>query len=150
MIDKKELNSPGYYQTHLGSLTLTTVLSFFLTILFFVKWRISDSPWYLWFCLVSVFIFIAFLRPVISKRRVRIENGNITFISRIGPPLTLRIAESLYEIVTKDDEIRSFRFETKKRNIQVSPEGYKDGGRLLKQIKDVIKREEIIVQISEK
>ena len=115
-----------------------------------MKWRISDSHWYLWFCLVSVFIFIAFLRPVIEKRRVRIENGNITFLHRIGPPLTVSIAESLYEIVTKDDEIKSFRFETAKRKIQVSPEGYKDGGQLLKQIEDVIKREEIIVQISEK
>ncbi len=115
-----------------------------------MKWRISDSPWYLWFCLVSVFIFIAFLRPVISKRRVRIENGNITFIHRIGPPFTVSIAEALYEIVTKDDEIRSFRFETEKRKIQVSPKGYKDGDRLLKQIKDVIKREKIVVQIIEK
>ena len=150
MVDKKDLNSSGYYQTRLGSLTLTVVLSFFLTILFFIKWRISDSPWYLWFCLVSVFICIAFLRPVISKRRVRIENGNITFTHRIGPPFSVSIAESLYEIVTKDDEIRSFRFEIEKRKIQVSPEGYKDGYRLLKQIKDVIKREEIIVQISEK
>lgn len=148
MVDKKELNSSGYYQTRLGSLTV--VLSFFLTILFFMKWRISDSPWYLWLCLVSVFIFIAFLRPVIEKRRVRIENGNITFLHRIGVPLTVSIAESLYEIVTKDDEIKSFRFETEKRKIQVSPEGYKDGDRLMKQIKDVIKREKIVVQIIEK
>jgi len=148
MVDKSDLNSSGYYQTHLGSLTV--VLSFALTILFFVKWRVSDSPWYLWFCLVSVFIFIAFLRPVIENRRVRIENGNITFLHRIGPPLTVSIAESLYEIVTKDDEIRSFRFETEKRKIQVSPKGYKNGDRLMEQIKDVIKREEIIVQITEK
>ena len=148
MADKKELNSSGYYQTRLGSLTV--VLSFFLTILFFMKWRISDSPWYLWLCLVSVFIFIAFLRPVIEKRRVRIENGNITFLHRTGPPLTVSIAEALYEIVTKDDEIKSFRFETEKRKIQVSPEGYKDGGRLMKQIKDVIKRDKIVVQIIEK
>ncbi len=148
MVDKKELNSSGYYQTRLGSLTV--VLSFFLTILFFMKWRISDSPWYLWLCLVSVFIFIAFLRPVIEKRRVRIENGNITFLHRIGVPLTVSIAESLYEIVTKDDEIKSFRFETEKRKIQVSPKGYKDGDRLMKQIKDVIKREKIVVQIIEK
>jgi hypothetical protein len=148
MVDKKELNSSGYYQTRLGSLTV--VLSFFLTILFFMKWRISDSPWYLWLCLVSVFIFIAFLRPVIEKRRVRIENGNITFLHRIGAPLTVSIAESLYEIVTKDDEIRSFRFGTEKGKIQVSPKGYKDGDRLMKQIKDVIKREGIVVQIIEK
>ena len=145
---KKDLNSSGYYHTHSGSLTV--VSSFFLTILFFIKWRLSDSPWYLWFCLVTVFIFIAFLRPVIEKRIVRIENGNITFLHRIGPSLTISIAESLYEIVTKDDEIKSFRFETEKRNIQVSPEGYKDGDMLLKQIKDVIKREEIVVQIIEK
>ena len=115
-----------------------------------MNWRISDSPWYLWLCLVSVFIFIAFLRPVIENRRVRIENGNITFLHRIGPPLTVNIAEALYEIVIKDDEIKSFRFETEKRKIQVSPKGYKDGNRLMKQIKDVIKREGIVVQIIEK
>ena len=148
MVDKNDLNSSGYYQTRLGSLTV--VLSFSLTILFFIKWRISDSPWYLWLCLVTVFVFIAFLRPVIEKRRVRIENGNITFLHRMGSPLTVSIAESLYEIVTKDDEIRCFRFATEKRKIQVSPEGYKDGDRLLKQIKDVIKREKIVVQIIEK
>ena len=148
MVDGKDLNNSEYYHTHLG--LLTVVLSFFLTILFFIKWRVSDSPWYLWFFLVAVFIFIAFLRPAIEKRRVRIKNGNITFLHRIGPPLTISIAESLYEIVTKDDEIKSFRFETEKRKIQVSPAGYKDGGRLLKQIKDVIKREKIVAQIIEK
>ena len=147
MADKKELNSSGYYQTRLGSLTV--VLSFFLSILFFMKWRISDSPWYLWLCLVSVFIFIAFLRPVIEKRRVRIENGNITFLYRIGRPLTISIAESLYEIVSKDDEFKSFRFETGKRKIQVSPEGYKDGDNLMKELKDVIKRNKIAVPIIE-
>ena len=145
---KNDLNSSGYYHTHSGSLTV--VLSFFLTILFFIKWRVSDSPWYLWFFLVAVFIFIAFLRPVIENRRVRIENGNITFLHRIGPSLTVSIAESLYEVVTKDDEIKSYRFETEKRKIQVSPEGYKDVDMLLKQIKDVIKREKIVVQIIEK
>lgn len=143
---KDDLNSCVYYHTRLG---FTVVLLFFLTILFFMKWRVSDSPWCLWLFLVSVFIFIAFLRPVIENRRVRIENGNITFLHRIGPPLTVSIAESLYEIVTKDDEIRSFRFETEKRKIQVSPRGYKDGDRLMKQIKDVIKREKIVVRIIE-
>jgi len=144
---KNDLNSSECYQPH--SVSLIVVLSFLLTIFFFIKWRFSDSIWYLWICLVSVFIFIAFLRPILSKRRVRIENGNITFLHRIGPPLTVSIAESLYEIVSKDDEIKSFRFKTEKRRIQVSPEGYKDGGRLMKQIKDVIKREKIVVQIIE-
>ena len=150
MADKKELNSYGYYHIRLGSLKFTAVLFFSLTILFLMKWRSSDSPWYLWFFLISVFVFIVFLRPVIENRRVRIENGNITFLHRIGPPLTVSISESLYEIVTKDDEIKSYRFETEKRNIQVSPEGYKNGDMLLKQIKDIIKREKIVVQIIEK
>lgn len=147
MTDEKGHNRSRYYHTHLGSLIV--VLAFFLTIVFFIQWRISESPWYLWFFLVAVFVFIAFLRPVFEKRRVRIENGNIIFKHRIGPPLTVSIAESLYEIVTKDDEIKSFRFETGKRKIQVSPEGYKDGDNLMKEIKDVINRDKIVVQIIE-
>ena len=150
MADKKELNSSGYYHIRLGSLKFTAVLFFSLTILFLMKWRSSDSPWYLWLFLISVFVFIVFLRPVIENRRVRIENGNVTFLHRMGVPLTFSIAESLYEIVTKDDEIKSFRFEIKKRKIQVSPEGYKDGDKLMKEIKDVIKRDKIVVQIIEK
>jgi hypothetical protein len=148
MVDEKGHKRSGYYHTHLGSLMV--VISFFLTILFFIQWRITESPWYLWFFLVAVFVFIAFLRPVFERRRVRIQNGNITFKHRIGPPLTVSIAESLYEIVAKDDEIKSFRFEAGKRKIQVSPEGYKDGDNLMKDIKDVINREKIVVQILEK
>ena len=148
MVDEKGHKRSGYYHTHLGSLMV--VISFFLTILFFIQWRITESPWYLWFFLVAVFVFIAFLRPVLEKRRVRIENGNITFKHRIGPPLTVSIAESLYEIVAKDDEIKSFRFNTGKRRIQVSPDGYKDGNNLMQEIKDVINRDEIVVQIIEK
>jgi hypothetical protein len=148
MADEKGHKRSGYYHTHLGSLMV--VISFFLTSLFFIQWRITESPWYLWFFLVAVFVFIAFLRPVFERRRVRIENGNITFKHRIGPPLTVSIAESLYEIVAKDDEIKSFRFEAGKRKMQVSPEGYKDGDNLMKEIKDVIKREGIIVRIIEK
>jgi len=45
----------------------------------------------------------------------------------LGESLLEIIKQTLYEIVTKDDEIKSFRFETEKRKIQVSPEGYKDG-----------------------
>ena len=148
MADEKGHKRSGYYHTHLGSLMV--VISFFLTSLFFIQWRITESPWYLWFFLVAVFVFIAFLRPVFERRRVRIQNGNITFKHRIGPPLTVSIAESLYEIVAKDDEIKSFRFEAGKRKIQVSPEGYKDGDNLMKDIKDVINREKIVVQILEK
>ena len=148
MADEKDHNPSGYYHTQLGSLIVA--LTFFITIIFFIQWRITESPWYLWFFLVAVFVFIAFLRPVFEKRRVRIEDGDITFKHRIGPPLTVSIAESLYEIVSKDDEIKSFRFETGKRKIQVSPEGYKNGDSLLKEIKDVINRDKIIVQIVEK
>jgi hypothetical protein len=148
MADEKDHNPSGYYHTQLGSLIVA--LTFFITIIFFIQWRITESPWYLWFFLVAVFVFIAFLRPVLEKRRVRIENGNITFKHRIGPPLTVSIAESLYEIVAKDDEIKSFRFNTGKRRIQVSPDGYKDGNNLMQEIKDVINRDEIVVQIIEK
>ena len=150
MVDEKDFNGPRYYQIRSGSLKFTTVLSFSLTILFFMEWQSSDSPWYLWLFLISVFIFIAFLRPVIEKRRVRIENGNITFLHRMGVPLTFSIAEALYEIVTKNDEYRSFRFESEERKMQLSPQAYKDGDRLMKQIKDIIKREGIVVQIIEK
>ena len=149
MVEEKGFNSSGYY--HLKSLTSVLLIFFPLTIFLFAKWLISDSPWYLWFFLVAIFIFIAFLRPAISQRKVRIENGNIIFAHRIGPPLTVSIAESLYEIVTKDDdEIRSFRFEAGKRKMQVSPQGYKDGDNLMKEITDVINREKIVVQIIEK
>ena len=150
MADKKELNSYGYYHIRLGSLKFTAVLFFSLTILFLMKWRSSDSPWYLWLFLISVFVFIVFLRPVIENRRVRIENGNVTFLHRMGVPLTFSIAESLYEIVTKNDEYRSFRFESEGRKMQLSPQAYKDGDRLMKQIKDIIKREGVVVQIIEK
>lgn len=149
MVNKKGFKGPRYYETDTKSVMPVLLMSFFLIVSFFIAWRISDSPWCLWIFLIAVFIFIVFLRPVISKRRLCIGNGNITFLHRIGPPLTISIAESLYEIVSKGDEIRSFRFETGKRKLQVSPEGYKDGSKLLKEIKDVIKREKIVVQIIE-
>ncbi len=150
MIEKKKLNSSEYYQPRLESLTATLTISFFLTVLFFINWLISRSGWYLGFCLVALIIFIAFIRPILTKQRIRIENGNITFLNRIGSPLTVPIAESLFQIVSQDNEVRSFRFQTENRRMQVSPQAYKEGYRLMEQIKTVIKREEIVVQIIEK
>ena len=122
MVEEKGFNSSGYY--HLKSLTSVLLIFLPLTIFLFVKWLISDSPWYLWFFLIAIFIFIAFLRPAISQRKVRVENENIIFVHRFGPPVTVNITECLYEIVTRNDVIRSFRFNTGKRRIQLSPEGY--------------------------
>jgi len=147
MVNKKGFKGPRYYETDTKSVMPVLLMSFFLTVSFFIAWQISDSPWCLWIFLITVFIFIAFLRPVISKRRLCIENGNITFFRLIGPPLTVNIAESLYEIVMKGDEIRSFRFGTEKLKMQVSPEGYKDGDNLLKEIKDVIRKNKITVRV---
>ena len=148
MVEEKGFNSSGYY--HLKSLTYVLLIFLPLTIFFFVKWLISDSPWYLWFFLIAIFISIAFLRPAISQRKVRVENGNIIFAHRFGPPVTVNITECLYEIVTRNDVIRSFRFNTGKRKIQLSPEAYKDGNNLLSEIKDVIKKEKIVVPIKGK
>ena len=150
MIEEKKLNSSEYYQPRLESLTATLTISFFLTVLFFINWLISGSGWYLGFCLIALVIFIAFIRPILMKQRVRIENGNITFLNRIGPPLTVPIAESLFEIVSQDNEVKSFRFQTEKRRMQVSPQAYKEGYRLMEQIKTVIKRENVVAQIIEK
>ena len=149
MVNKKRSQGPRYYETDSKSVMPVLLMSFFLTVSFFIAWRIYDSPWCLWIFLVTVFISIAFLRPVISKRRLCIEKGNITFLHRIGSPLTVNIAESLYEVVVRGDEIRSFRFKAEKRRIQVSPEGYKDGDNLLKEIKDVIRKNKITVRVIE-
>ena len=149
MVNKKGVKGPRYYETDSKSVIPVLLMSFFLTVFFFIAWRVFDSPWYLWLFLVTAFIFIVFLRPVISKRRFCIENGNITFFRLIGQPLTVSISKSLYEVVVKGDEIRSFRFRAEKLRMQVSPEGYKDGDNLLKEIKDVIRKNKITVRVIE-
>lgn len=150
MVKNNGFEHPKYYQTNIKGLTSTVFIFLGLTVFFFIAWFRADSPWYLWFFLVSIFIFVAFLRPVIEKRKVYIRNGNIIVLHRIGKPLTVNIAKCLYEIVVEGEDIKNFRFRTERRRIQVSPQGYVDGDELMTEIKDVIKREKITARIVER
>lgn len=150
MVKNREFKPPKYYKTNIKGLTPTVFVFLGLSVIFFIAWFRSDSPWYLWLFLASIFIFMAFLRPVIEKRRICIQNGDITFLHRIGKPLTVNIAESLYEIVVENEEMKSFRFRTEKRRIQVSPEGYIDGNELMNELKNVLRKRKITARIIEK
>jgi hypothetical protein len=150
MVKNNGFEHPKYYQTNIKGLISTVFIFFGLTIFSSIAWFRSESPWYLWLFLVSIFVFMALLRPVIEKRKVCIRNGNIIVLHRIGKPLNVNIAKCLYEIVVEGEDIKNFRFRTERRRIQVSPQGYIDGDELMKEIKDVIKREKITARIVER
>ena len=103
--------------------------------------------YYLLLAVIPLLIFIAFAKPVIENRSITVGEGRIVIHDRFCKPLEMRVAENLYQIVMKDDIVRSFRFQSKNKYIQFSPMAYHNGNELTEAILKQIKHEGVVVEI---
>ena len=74
--------------------------------------------------LIAIFIFLFF--PFIKNQQIIINNEGIRVFT-YGRVNRLMFCKHLKEIVVKDNEVISYRFEKKGRYFQISPRAYYDG-----------------------
>ena len=113
----------------------------------FIMWQ--TGPWYLLgFAIIPLVLFIACARPVIENRSISVGDGSIIIHQRFCQPQKFKLAKDLYQIVMKDEAVRSFRFQTgHNKSIQISPAPYQTGHELSEAILERIKQEGIVVEM---
>lgn len=129
---------------------IISIITFTLTVVSFIKWLHMRYLLYAIFCFFCIIGFIVFFFPIILNQKIYINGDNITFRYGIGPPMTVKISNSLYQIVTKKGKIVHFRFRAGIRRAQISPSAYKNGHKLLAHLKDILNKQKIIVEIINK
>ncbi len=107
----------------------------------------AASWYYLLLAIIPLFIFITCARPLLENRSITIGEGRIIIHDRFCKPLEMKIAGDLYQIVMKDDKVRSFRLQSKNKYIQFSPMAYHNGSELAEAILEQIKQERIVVEV---
>ena len=125
---------------------LIILISCFLSIWLISKWQTSENWVVLLPLIFLVIIFIACSRPLIEWREIVIEDGWIIISKRFCNPLKLNISDSLYQIVLKDEDIRSFRFRINNKYAQISPDSYNKGTEMTKEIISYMKKHKITVE----
>ena len=135
------------YHPHFpGKLILIIITSWFFSLKLFSSWESSGSFVHLFFAILLLSVFIACSKPLIEWKRVEIENGYIIIFKRFFKPLKIKISESLYQVVIKDEIIRSFRFKYGKYYTQVSPIIYRNGDEMTKTVTDYMNKHKISVE----
>ena len=122
-------------------------ISCFLSIWLISKWQALGNWVVLPPAIFFVIIFLACSRPLIEWRKIVIEDGCIIMFKRFCNPLKFNISDSLYQIILKDKDIRSFRFRVNNKCVQISPGGYKKGTVMTEQIIAYIKKHKMTVEV---
>jgi len=119
----------------------------FFSLKLFSIWRSSGSLVHLSFAILFLLVFIACSKPLIEWKRIEIENGCIVIFKRFFKPLKIKISESLYQVVIKGENIRSFRFRYGKYYTQVSPIIYKNGDEMTKTVTGYMSKNKMSVEV---
>ncbi|RJP91589.1 MAG: hypothetical protein C4518_07705 [Desulfobacteraceae bacterium] len=134
------------HQPNMLFLIIMISISCFLSVWLFLKWQASGN----WLVLIPavffVILFIFFSRPLIEWRQIDIEDGCITVFKRFCKPLKFKISDSLYQIVLKNEDIRSFRFRVNDKRVQISPVTYKEGTEMTEKIVAYMKKHKMVVE----
>ncbi|MBT4289085.1 MAG: hypothetical protein HOD92_17300 [Deltaproteobacteria bacterium] len=101
-----------------------------LLILFLYNWFSSNNIWYLIVSIFPLIGIVAFGRPVLFCQHVKIDGKLIIIHYWTGKGHTANVSKSLYQIVLKDDEILSYRFQIDNRRFQITPRSYINGAEL--------------------
>ena len=97
---------------------------FFLGILAHIYYLANSSSMLLYvslFFMIGMFIFL--FVPFVKNQRLLIKNQEIIIFS-FNKPNKLKFCVNLKEIVVKENEIVSYRFENKGKYYQISPQAY--------------------------
>lgn len=146
---ERHLMQKTYYphQPNIWFLIIMISISCFLSVWLFSKWQASGNWLFLPPVVFFVIIFIAIAKPLIEWRQIAIEDGCITVSKRFCKPSKFDISDSLYQIVLKNEDIRSFRFRVNNKNIQISPVTYKEGTEMTEKIVAYMKKHKIIAEV---
>lgn len=133
-------NQEKQYSTRNRFPLAVSLVALSVTLVCFLRWQDTNSIWQIVLASLSALVFIAFIRPVIEGRRVSIRKDRITLYCRPFGPKTFNVADTLYQIETKDDAVRSFRFSVNGKPIQISPMAYTDGEKMLDRIMAIVSK----------
>ena len=138
-----------YYpsQPNIWFLIIIISISCFISTWLILKWQASGNWLFLVPAVFFVIIFIFVSRPLIEWRQIAIEDGCITVFKRFCKPLKIYISDSLYQIVFKNEDIRSFRFRVNDKYVQISPVTYKEGTEITEKIVAYMKKHRIIAEV---
>ena len=122
----------------------------FLGILVNVRYLLSNSSVILYVSLVfMVGLFILLFIPILRNQKLIINNGDIRLFA-FGRINRLVFCEHLKEIVVRDNEAVSYRFENNGRYFQISPRAYYNSEELASLFDNLNNRCRNIVSVVEK
>ena len=139
-------NQEKIYTTHEKFNFVVSIIALSVALTCFVKWLDANSILQMVLASVFALVFIALIKPYIEGRRVSIHKGKITLYCRPFRPKTFRVADTLYQIRTKDDAVRSFRFNVNGEQIQISPVAYIDGQEMSDRIMAIVSKSKASVK----
>ncbi|MCJ7602815.1 MAG: hypothetical protein MUO63_15125 [Desulfobulbaceae bacterium] len=137
----------SYNQSPQVALVLALIVSCLVSIQLLTAWRESGTWYFPFLAVFSIVVLIACARPLIENRKITVGEGYVVILQRFCKPVRLDISENLFQIVVKDDAIRSLRFKSGKKFIQISPMGYKDGNEISEKILSDLKKNRIVVEM---
>ena len=137
----------NYHQVPLRSFFVPLIVSCCACIWLFSLWVQSGSWYLLPLAFITLAVGIAFARPLLENRKIIVEGKSICITQRFSRPVQLDVSRDLYQIVVRDDDIRSFRFRHGDKYFQISPMGYQDGKQLSEHIKKIITKNKVAVEI---
>jgi hypothetical protein len=111
-------------------------------------WHTFENWIYLAIGVIPLIGVIALAKPLLFLQHVVIgKDKTITIRYWFGEGYTAKISKALYEIVlTKDNEIRSYRFKIQNKHFQISPCVYERGEELETILKPFLKKKQISVK----
>ncbi|MEA1933965.1 MAG: hypothetical protein U9N60_05990 [Thermodesulfobacteriota bacterium] len=138
-------NQEKQYSTRIHFPLVVSIIALSAALICFVRWQNTSSLWQIVLVTLSALVFIILSRPVIEGRRVLIRKDKITLYCRPFRPKTFKIADTLYQIVMRDDAVRSFRFSVNEKPVQISPLTFTDGEEMSDRIMAIMKKKKIKV-----
>jgi len=116
-------------------------------------YRLYVSYWnsnaFVHFILANFFLLvtIVFMKPIITWRRIEIDDDDIVLFMNFYKPKRFDISESLFQVVIHTQDVYSFRFKHGVYYTQISPMIYRNGINLSKRLTDHIKKHDLQVNI---
>ena len=140
-------SSNVYHQEFSFSMIAIPIASMFAIHAFYTKYSETGSTFYMILTSLFLLISIIFIKPIIEWRRIEIDDTFITIHKLFFKPIKMDISKSIYQVVAKKDDIRSYRFRHGNHYVQISPEIYRNGQEMSEMIIDHIKRKNLVVDI---
>jgi hypothetical protein len=145
---KKEMKETITFRPYLINPICQFVLYSCLFVALVYCWHTFENWIYLAIAILPLIGVFGFAKPLLFLQHVVIgKDKTITIRYWFGEGYTDKISKALYEIVlTKNNEIRSYRFKIQNKQFQVSPCVYERGGELESILKPFLKNKQISVK----